>query len=152
MHIIASEKKATKSGTGEYLKLEMEIISGDFKGHKVWTNLNLENPSQSAVDIAQKELATICRAVNVLNPKYSENLHKIPFIGSVGIKPAEGRYPESNTMTNYAPYIPSDSVAANSSDGGKPDFLKDEKSTSEEEFFDIFPAKEDVFAEDDIPL
>lgn len=111
MEIVASEMKETKDKSGEYLKLEIEIISGQYKGSRVWTNLNLKNKSQTAVDIAQRELATICRAVGKPKVQNSEELHKIPFIGSVGISPAKGQYPESNKMDGYAPYDPNKATA-----------------------------------------
>jgi hypothetical protein len=107
MQIISSEKKISKSNpASSYLQLVTEVISGEFKGARVYTILNLWNTNQTAVDIANQELATICRAVGVNQPRQSEALHKIPFIGSVDLKPAEGQYPEKNVMSNYKPYNP----------------------------------------------
>ena len=76
--ITESERKETKSGTGEYLQLTFEIIEGDFKGRKLWARLNLSNPNQQAVQIARGELSAICRAVNVLQPGDSVELHNLP--------------------------------------------------------------------------
>lgn len=70
--------KATKNNRGEYLELTFEIIDGEYRGRKIWSRLNLNNPNAIAVEIAQKELARICQAINVMKPKNSEELHNIP--------------------------------------------------------------------------
>lgn len=84
--IVNSEEKQTKAGTGSYLKLEFEIVGEGHKGRKLWVNLNLNNPSQDAVRIAQGELSSICKAVGILNPKDSVDLHNIPMLVKVGIE------------------------------------------------------------------
>lgn len=53
--IAESEMKPTKSGTGSYLELTIEIISGDYQGRRVWARLNLANPNVKAVEIARRE-------------------------------------------------------------------------------------------------
>ena len=57
------EVKKTKAGTGQYLALEFTVSGGQLQGRKVWSNLNLINPSQKAVEIAQRDLSAICQAV-----------------------------------------------------------------------------------------
>ena len=61
----ASEMKPTKSGNGQFLQFTFEVLDGPQKGRKLWARLNLVNPNQTAVDIAQRELGAICRAVGV---------------------------------------------------------------------------------------
>ena len=82
--ITASEFKPTRAGNGRFLELTIEILDGEFKARRVWSRLNLENPSQQAKAIAQSELSAICRAVGVMNPRQTEELHDLPMI--VGIK------------------------------------------------------------------
>ena len=86
---------------GRYLQLTFEIIDGEFKGRKIFNQLNLENASTTTVEIAQRALSAICRCVGVLRPKTSEELHNIPLVISVGIRPASGPYEESNTIKGY---------------------------------------------------
>lgn len=78
--ITDSAMKPTKNGTGSYLELTIEIISGDYQGRRVWSRLNLANQNVKAVEIARRELSSICRAVNVMNPGDSSELHNIPFM------------------------------------------------------------------------
>jgi len=79
--ITESEMKENKNKTGRYLKLTFEIIDdGEFKGRKVWAQLNLENPNADAIRIARAELSAVCRAVNVMTPKDSVELHNLPLV------------------------------------------------------------------------
>lgn len=84
--IVNSGMKTTNDGTGEYLKLELDVLEGQYKGRKLWENLNLRNASSQAVEIARGTLSAICRAVNVMTPGNSEQLHNIPMRIKVAIK------------------------------------------------------------------
>jgi len=98
-----SDVKSTKKGDGKYIALKFEIIKGDFKGRFIWTNLNIINPNPVAVEIAQKELATLCRAIGKPVIKMTEELHGIPFTIKLKIKPAKDDYPAGNEPVNYLP-------------------------------------------------
>lgn len=78
--ITDSEMKPNKAGTGHYLQLAFEIIEGAHKGRKLWARLNLDNPNATAVQIARAELSAICRAVGVLAPNDSVELHNLPLV------------------------------------------------------------------------
>lgn len=84
--ITASEMKATKTKRGSYLELELTILEGDYKDRKVWARLNLENQSEKAVQIARGQLSAICRAVGVMTPQDSVQLHNIPLVITVKCK------------------------------------------------------------------
>jgi len=99
--IIESEMKPTKNNNGSYLQLTFQLTGGQYDGRYVWARLNLDNPNQQAVDIAQRELSAICRAVGVMTPSDSSDLHDVPLIIKVGIEPARGQYSESNSIKSY---------------------------------------------------
>ena len=84
--ITESEMKPTRTGNGQYLQLEFEIIEGEYKNRKVWARLNLENANADAVRIARADLSAICRAVNVLQPRDSVELHNLPLTITVRCK------------------------------------------------------------------
>ena len=96
----ASEIKPTKSGTGEYLQITWEVLDGPMKGRKLWSRLNLKNLSQTAVDIAQRELGAICRAVGVIKPNDSAELHNKPLLITVDVE-VDDRKRENNTIKKY---------------------------------------------------
>ena len=98
----ASEEKPTKAQTGSYLQLTAEIIEGEHQGRKLIERLNLNNPNSTAVEIAQRTLSGICRAVGVMTPRDSSDLHDKPFMVKVAVKPADGAYGPSNDIKEYA--------------------------------------------------
>lgn len=76
--IAASELKQNSRGTGDYLELEFVVVDGPHKGRKVWARLNINNQSATAQEIARGQLSAICRAVNVMTPRDSAELHNLP--------------------------------------------------------------------------
>lgn len=100
--IVDSEMKPTKNGAGEYLQLVFEICDGQYEGRKVFARLNLNNPNQTAVEIAQRELSSICHAVGVLTPNDSSELHDKPMTVKVKIRQSPG-YDPQNEISGYKP-------------------------------------------------
>src|SRR5262245_43791565 len=84
--IVESEEKPTQAGTGSYLQLTFEIIDSAVKNRRLWKRLNLDNPNASAVRMAHAELSAICRAVGVLSPGDSTELHNLPLIIHVTLR------------------------------------------------------------------
>lgn len=101
--VTESELKPTKSGTGNYLQLTFEIIDGPHKGRLLWARLNLDNPNATAVAIARAELSAICRAVGVLAPKDSVELHNLPLVIHVKCKKRDDTGELTNEVKGYSP-------------------------------------------------
>ena len=99
--IIKTEEKPTKKQNGSYLQLDIEVIEGKFAGRKVFDRLNLNNPNSTAVEIAQRALSSICRAIDVPNPQDSDELLDKPLMVKVAVKPADGEYSASNEVKGY---------------------------------------------------
>ena len=97
-----SEYKPTKNGGGKYLQLTFQIIDGEFKGRLVWARLNLENKSEMTVKIARGELSAICRAIGVMQPKDSVELHNVPLEINVGLKKRDDNGEFTNVIKGYA--------------------------------------------------
>ena len=116
--ITESEMKPTKAGTGQYLQLTFEILDGQFKGRKVWARLNLANSNEMTVKIAQAELSAICRAVGVLAPNDSVELHNLPLVITVKCKKRDDTGDVTNEIKGYAkkeaPQPPAPAVGASS--------------------------------------
>jgi hypothetical protein len=87
--IEASEWKNTKKGDGAYLELTLQVVDGPAKGRKLWDRLNLANPNQTAVDIAQQTLSAICHATGVMQVSDSTQLHNLPVLARVKVKQGE---------------------------------------------------------------
>ncbi|MEO0437912.1 MAG: DUF669 domain-containing protein [Pseudomonadota bacterium] len=99
--ITESEFKDTKSGTGQYLQLTLEVIDGPMKGRKIWDRLNLVNQNSTAREIAERQLSQICHATGVLTPQDSVELHGKPLTAKVVLKPADPGYNPSNEVKGY---------------------------------------------------
>jgi len=84
--ITASEKKPNKAGTGRFLELVFTIVEGEYRNRQLWGRLNLENPNELAMKIAHGELSAICRAVGVMTPNDSVELHNLPLVVRVKCK------------------------------------------------------------------
>jgi hypothetical protein len=100
--IIDSEMKTTRSGDGQFLELVFEVIAGPHKGRRLWARLNLTNANATAVAIARAELSAICRAVGVLAPKDSVELHNLPLLVKVGLKKRSDTQELQNVLRGYA--------------------------------------------------
>ena len=97
-----SEMKPTRDGSGAYLALRFNVIDGQYAGRKVFTRLNLRNQNPVAQDIAQKQLSSICHAVNVLNVQDSSQLHALPLQIRVKVtNDPTGQYEPSNEISGY---------------------------------------------------
>lgn len=100
--IKTSEFKATKNKNGHYLSVMFVVIEGPCKGRTVFANLNLDNPNPVAVEIANKELNSICDACGLKGVEDSAELHGIPLIIDVKISQQENSdYPPSNSIIGY---------------------------------------------------
>ncbi len=100
--ITASEMKPTKNGAGQYLECEYQILDGDHKGRKLWSRHTLNHPSAQTVQIARGELSAICRAVGIMTPKDSAELHNLPLTVTVKLKKREDNGELTNEVTAWA--------------------------------------------------
>lgn len=99
--MVESEMKPTKMNDGAYLSCTFEILDGEYKGRKVFTNLNLQNQNPTAVEIAYRSLSAICHAVGVIQCQDSAQLHNRPLQIVVKVKPATGEYEAGNEIKGY---------------------------------------------------
>jgi hypothetical protein len=100
--ITESEFKPTKAGNGSYLQLTFQITDGPCANRLLWARLNLDNPNETARKIAQGELSAICRAVGVLAPNDSVELHNLPLVIHVRCKKRSDTGEIANEIKGYA--------------------------------------------------
>lgn len=100
--IVASQMKPTKNGAGQYLEIEYQVLDGEAKGRKAWSRHNLHHPNQQTVQIARGELSAICRAVGVMQPKDSAELHNLPLTITVKVKARDDNGEPTNEVTAWA--------------------------------------------------
>jgi hypothetical protein len=100
--ITASEMKPTKNADGSYLELELTILEGQYKDRKVWDRLCLNHPNGQTVKIARGYLSAVCRAVGVMQPKDSCDLHNIPMLITVKCKKRDDNGEITNEVRGYS--------------------------------------------------
>jgi hypothetical protein len=100
--ITDSEMKPTKANDGAYLQLTFQVLDGPCKNRYVWARLNLQNRNQTAVQIARAELSAICRAVGVMAPKDSFELHNLPLVITVRCRKNKETGELGNEVRGYA--------------------------------------------------
>lgn len=100
--ITESEMKPTKAGTGNYLQFTFQVIEGPFSNRLLWARLNLDNANDTARKIAQGELSALCRAVGVLAPNDSVELHNLPLVIHVRCKKRSDTGEITNEIKGYS--------------------------------------------------
>lgn len=101
--ITESQMKPTKDGTGSYLQLTFTLLEGPHKGRMAWARLCLNHSNPQTVKIARAELSAVCRAVGVMQPKDSCELHNIPLLIKVVVKRRSDVDELTNEVRGYEP-------------------------------------------------
>lgn len=101
LEIVESDYTANAKGNGMVLKLTTQVVDGEFANRKLFVNLNLEHENEKAQDIAQREFAALRRAVGVLNPNDSEELHFKAFVAKVGVEKRKDNGELTNRVKQY---------------------------------------------------
>lgn len=119
--ITDSEEKPNSSNNGSHILLTLEVIAPQqYAGRKLWDRLNLNNPNQTAVEIAQRTLSAICHATNVMQLQDTMQLHGIPMEVKVGLSKPQDGYEQRNEIKGYR--------TANAAGGGQQQFGGQQKN------------------------
>ncbi len=100
VEIIDSVLVENSKQTGQFLKLTLKVLSGDGKGRQLFDNFNLVHVNPKAVEIAQSQFAALCRAVGVLSPADTSELHNIPIVATLSIDGDWNRIRRYKSITN----------------------------------------------------
>jgi hypothetical protein len=144
-----SRMKPTKSGRGSYLELTFRVIEGQHKGRLLWARLNLDNPSAQAVEIAQGELSAICRAVGVMRPRDSSELHDIPLSVTVICRHRQDTGELTNEIRGYGKWEEVGAVSRQHLPSGSPSDSNLREPGMDPEVSQEFPAQADT---EDLPF
>ena len=104
-----SEKKKTKDGKSELLACKFQILDGQFKNRTFFDRFNLWNVSERATTIAQQQFKKICKAVGVMTPKDSSQLHGEPMMVRLAVGEYNGN--PNNEVKGYKACLPGSTPA-----------------------------------------
>lgn len=86
--VTQAELKTTNDGTGEYIKLRLDITGPSHQGRVVFANLNIKNASVKAEEIGKQQLGEIMRAIGLSRVRDTDELIGGAVKIRVAIRPA----------------------------------------------------------------
>jgi hypothetical protein len=98
-----AELKITKSGTGQYIKLKLEVVAPSSTGRVLFSNLNIRNDNETAQNIGMAQLGSIMRAAGIASVSNPEQLVGTTIGIKVTIKEAQNGYEAQNEVKAYKP-------------------------------------------------
>lgn len=102
--VVGSDVKRTNNNDGSYAKFDMVVVGeGDGQNRHIFQNITLENPSEKAMAMGQRQLADLCRACGKGSIRDTADLHDIPFFAKVGIEKGKNNYPDKNKINEFLP-------------------------------------------------
>ena len=102
--IKSSDTKASKSGTN-YVEFVMVVgATSPFAGQQIYFNANLWHHSPDAVNMARQNVRAIAEAcgLQLETIRETSQLHGIPMMVKVKVRPGEGDFQPRNEIVNYA--------------------------------------------------
>ncbi len=96
-----AELKITKSGTGQYIKLKLEVVAPSSTGRVLFSNLNIRNDNETAQNIGMAQLGSIMRAAGIASVSNPEQLVGTTIGIKVTIKDAQNGYEAQNEVKSY---------------------------------------------------
>jgi len=103
--INSADLMQTKSGTGQYIKLRLDVTGPTHQGRVVFANINVKNDSQKAEEIGRQQLGELMRAIGLPRVRDTDQL-----IG--------GNLQVKLTVKHYATYGESNEVKGYKAIGG----------------------------------
>lgn len=98
--IVEASLESTKAGTGQYIKLRLDVIGPSCQGRVLFTNLNIRNPNPKAEEIGRQQLGAIMRAIGLASVSDTDQLIGGQIIVTVKIKVDE-QYGEQNEVKAF---------------------------------------------------
>ena len=99
----------TKAGTGQYIKLRMDVTGPTHQGRVLFANINIRNPNPKAEEIGRQQLGSILRAINLAAIEDTDQLIGGVMDVKVTIKAATDQYQAGNEVKGY--YAPAGGAA-----------------------------------------
>lgn len=107
------EDRESTSNPGNWmLAATIEVVEGEFKGMKVFTNFNIKNSNPTAERIGKSQLAQLCLAVGCPRPNSNNDLLNKPFRATFG-KPQDFNGEQQSRIQKFDAVGGSDGVTKN---------------------------------------
>ncbi len=117
--ITGAELKTTKSGTGQYIKVELTVVGDDFQGRKVWGNINIKNDSEKAEEIGRAQLNQLMSAIGLEKLEDTNQLVGKDVTIKLKVKEATEQWPANNEIKAYKASSGGGASASATKEGGE---------------------------------
>jgi hypothetical protein len=129
VRIVETSINSTKSGTGQYIKLRMDVTGPSHEGRVLFTNLNIKNDSQKAEEIGRQQLGAVMRAIGLESIQDTDQLVGGAMTVKVTIRKSE-EYGDQNEVKAFKaiagskPPAPTATGGQNEAAASKPPWAK----------------------------
>lgn len=96
--ITEADLKATKDGSGQYIKLRWDITGPTHQGRVVFQNLNIRNPNPKAEEIGRRELGEVMKAGGLSALRDTDKLIGINANIKIKVRPPHDGYDADNAV------------------------------------------------------
>ena len=103
VEISSADVKTTKSGDGHYVQVEFTAMNGAMERRKHWERYNISNPNQTAEEIAKRNFAALCLAVNLPQLQDTDQLIGRQCVLDTGTRLPKGGGEMETTIRGYYP-------------------------------------------------
>ena len=100
--IKSADLSPTKDGTGQYIKMRLDVTGPTHTGRVLFSNLNIRNKSSAAETIGRQQLGSIMKAIGLAKVEDTDQLIGGVVSIKVGIRPADGQYQAQNEIKSYS--------------------------------------------------
>lgn len=90
----------TKAGTGQLIKIRLDITGPIHEGRVLWANLNIRNPSETAERIGRQQLNSVMQAIGLKSIQDTDELVGGTLKVKVSIRESE-QYGKQNEVKGY---------------------------------------------------
>lgn len=98
--ITEAEVKATKAGTGKYIKIRYDILGPTHQGRAVFGNLNVRNPNPQAEKIGRQQLNELMGSIGLETFSDTDQLIGAPLQIKLKVRESE-EYGNSNDVAGF---------------------------------------------------
>lgn len=102
VRITEASINATKAGTGQYIKVRLDVTGPTHQGRVVFTNLNIQNPNPKAEEIGRQQLGELMRACGIASISDTDQLIGGQMTVKVTVKHDE-QYGPGNEVKAFKP-------------------------------------------------
>lgn len=104
--VIDTAVKPTRKGDGKYMSVAFQVLAGEHKDRRVFTNFNLENSSEQAQKIGRSEYKRFLATIGITQPLKSENeAHKAMANKTLSIEITHRKGSDGKTWTDVKKFI-----------------------------------------------